>query len=246
MGSELHHWQHPYVNIAKVWRLDDTAKKSKKGVKKGDVKLETAGDIRSACWRIGGAVSSQNYIQFPDRGALKLSGRYCYLAFKPRGGKYFVAHFDIAADEGMSIRLSFSNMYKAAKLQAGSGQFPFLVAPSPTSVDGLASGAKGVQGAAPSSARWTMLIVDLKASMLIYFKARFRHLKGVTICSSCHVKGVFTSATEYDPSVTIAESRAAGCKSSTENLGARCSRAWENLCPNSHASVKRQKSAHAT
>jgi len=137
---------------------------------------------------------------------------------KPRGGKYFVAHFDIAADEGMSIRLSFSNMYKAAKLQAGSGQFPFLVAPSPTSVDGLASGAKGVQGAAPSSARWTMLIVDLKASMLIYFKARFRHLKGVTICSSCHVKGVFTSATEYDPSVTIAESRAAGCKSSTENL----------------------------
>lgn len=227
MGSELHHWQHPYVNIAKVWRLEDldSAKKSKRGIKKGDVKLETAADIRSACWRIGGAVSSQNCIQFPDRGSLKLTGRYCYLAFRPKGGKYFVAHFDVAADEGMStIRLSFSNMYKAAKLQASSAQFPFLVSPSPKSVDGLSghkNSTKGVHGAAPASARWTMLIVDLKASLAIYFKARFRHLKGITICSSCHVKGVYTSATEYDPSVTIAESRAAGCKSSTENLGIR-------------------------
>ena len=65
-----------------------------------------------------------------------------------------------------------------------------------------------------------MFIIDLKASLQIYFKARFRHLKSVTICSSCQLKGVFTSSTEYDPQITIAESRAAGCKSSTENLGA--------------------------
>ena len=67
MGSELHHWQHPYVNICKVWRLDETQTKAKKGLKKGDVKCETAKDIRSAVWRISGSVSSSNFVQFPGK-----------------------------------------------------------------------------------------------------------------------------------------------------------------------------------
>ena len=154
MGSELHHWQHPYVNIAKVWRLDDDSKKTKKGLKKGDVKLETSKDIRSNSWRISGSVSSQNYVQFPAQsGSLKLTGRYCYLAFRPRPNKYFVVHFDVTADEGPGLRLSFSNMYKVAKVSATGAQFPFLVAPAPNSVDGT-TGSKGVHGVAPASARW--------------------------------------------------------------------------------------------
>ena len=54
--------------------------------------------------------------------------------------------------------------------------------------------------------------------MKMYFSSSFKALRSVQICAACHLKGVYTSSTEYDPTVTISRAREAGCKSVSENL----------------------------
>ena len=174
-------WQNPFVNVAKVYKIgqpESGAPGVAKGTSKksaaiaGDVQQETNHQIRSSVWKICGPIPAKSYIQFPSdsKRSLGLVGSYCYVAFKPIPKKYFVFHFDLAAEgEHSTFRISFSNMFKAPKITSSTAQFPFYVAPGLNSVDGLAGGA-GTLGVAPKSSQWTMFILDMKTVMKYYFK----------------------------------------------------------------------------
>ena len=167
---------------------------------------------------------AKNYIQFPAKSGgrsrgLNLIGSHCYIAFRPAPSKTFVLHLDLLGpvEDDITFRISFSNMYKAAKIGHNQAQFPFHVAPAPGSVDGR-TGSKGTSGPAPKSTRWTMFIIDMKKIMKVYFNRRYSELKGVKICSACSLKGIYTSSVEYDPATTISAARKSGIKSVSENL----------------------------
>ena len=88
-------------------------------------------------YRITGSIPAGNYIQFPRTStqSLSLTGRYLYILFKPISGKYFVAHIDVATEDGLAIRISFSNLFKEFKSTSTWLQFPFVPRPPPGSVD---------------------------------------------------------------------------------------------------------------
>ena len=222
-------WQNPFVNVAKVYKIgqpESGAPGVAKGTSKktaaiaGDIQQETNNQIRSSVWKISGPIPAKSYIQFPSdtKRSLGLVGSYCYVAFKPIPKKYFVFHFDLAAEgEHSSFRISFSNMFKTPKITSSTAQFPFYVAPGLNSVDGAAGGAACL-GVAPKSSQWTMFILDMKTVMKYYFKKRFSELKMAKICANCFLKGIYTSSIEYDPMIAIKNARSQGIKSVSENL----------------------------
>ena len=93
--------------------------------------------LKCTVYRITGSIPAGNYIQFPRTStqSLSLTGRYLYLLFKPISGKYFVAHIDIATEDGLAVRISFSNLFKEFKSTSTWLQFPFVPRPPPGSVD---------------------------------------------------------------------------------------------------------------
>ena len=93
-------------------------------------------------YRITGSIPASNFIQFPRTStqSLGLTGRYLYCLFRPIPGKYFVVHIDVATDDGLTIRISFSNMFKEFKSTSTWLQFPFVSSPPPGSVDEVTLG----------------------------------------------------------------------------------------------------------
>jgi hypothetical protein len=93
--------------------------------------------LKCTVYRITGSIPAGNYIQFPRTStqSLSLTGRYLYLLFKPISGKYFVAHIDIATEDSLAVRISFSNLFKEFKSTSTWLQFPFVPRPPPGSVD---------------------------------------------------------------------------------------------------------------
>ena len=79
-------------------------------------------------YKISGSVPAGNYIQIPKTSSqsLGLTGRFMYLMFKPTPSKYFVVHIDVAANDGLIIRISFSNLFKEFKGTSTWLQFPFV------------------------------------------------------------------------------------------------------------------------
>ena len=57
------------------------------------------------------------------------------MLFKPIVTKYFVVHIDAATDDGIIIRISFSNLFKEFKSTSTWLQFPFVSNPAPGSVE---------------------------------------------------------------------------------------------------------------
>ena len=94
-------------------------------------------------YRISGSVPAGNYIQFPKTASqsLGLTGHYIYMLFKPIVTKYFVVHIDAATDDGVIIRISFSNLFKEFKSTSTWLQFPFVSNPVPGSIEAVTSAA---------------------------------------------------------------------------------------------------------
>lgn len=101
--------------------------------------------MKGTVYRITGSIPASNFIQFPHTStqSLGLTGRYLYCLFRPIAGKYFVVHVDVATDEGLTIRISFSNMFKEFKSTSTWLQFPFVSSPPPGSVDEVTLGEAG-------------------------------------------------------------------------------------------------------
>ena len=93
--------------------------------------------MKCTVYRITGSIPAGNYIQFPRTStqSLSLTGQYLYVLFKPISGKYFVAHIDVATEDGLAIRISFSNLFKEFKSTSTWLQFPFVPRPPPGSLD---------------------------------------------------------------------------------------------------------------
>uniref|UniRef100_A0A4W5QC57 WD repeat-containing protein 90 n=1 Tax=Hucho hucho TaxID=62062 RepID=A0A4W5QC57_9TELE len=175
-------WQHPYVNIFKHMRVEEWKKTSREG----DVTSYMDKTLMCSVFRIRGSIPASNYILLPKTStqSLGLTGRYLYLLFRPSPAKHFVVHLDIAAEEGQVIRVSFSNLFKEFKSTATWLQFPFLCGffywP-------------GLVGPAPSTVRWTCLMMDLQYVLSVYLNRRHSHLKTVKLCANMSVKNMFTS-----------------------------------------------------
>lgn len=97
--------------------------------------------LKCTVYRVTGSIPSNNYIQIPKTKtqSLGLTGRYLYLLFKPIAGKYFVVHMDLATDEGLIIRISFSNLFKEFKSTSTWLQFPFVCPAGKGTVEDLTS-----------------------------------------------------------------------------------------------------------
>ena len=102
--------------------------------------------LKCTVYRITGSIPAGNYIQLPkaQSQSLGLTGRYFYLLFKPVPTKYFVVHIDVATQDNLIVRISFSNLFKEFKSTSTWLQFPFLCNASKGSVQAYASvGSKG-------------------------------------------------------------------------------------------------------
>ena len=101
--------------------------------------------MKGTVYRITGSIPASNFIHFPRTStqSLGLTGRYLYCVFRPIAGKYFVVHLDVATDDGLTIRISFSNMFKEFKSTSTWLQFPFVSSPPPGSVEEVTLGEAG-------------------------------------------------------------------------------------------------------
>lgn len=91
-------------------------------------------------YKITGSIPASNYIQLPQTStqSLGLTGRYVYLMFRPVPGKYFVVHMDAVTQDGLVVRISFSNLFKEFKSTSTWLQFPFVCHAASSSISGVA------------------------------------------------------------------------------------------------------------
>ena len=84
--------------------------------------------LKCTIYRITGSIPAGNYIQLPKTSSqsLGLTGRYLYLALRPIPSKYFVVHIDVATQDALVVRISFSNLFKEFKSTSTWLQFPFV------------------------------------------------------------------------------------------------------------------------
>ncbi len=105
--------------------------------------------LKGTVYRITGSIPAGNYIQLPKTStqSLGLTGRYMYLQFKPIPGKYFVVHIDVATQDGLVVRVSFSNLFKEFRSTSTWLQFPYVCNASRGSVcSHTAAVSKGLYG----------------------------------------------------------------------------------------------------
>ncbi|CAH3162897.1 unnamed protein product [Porites lobata] len=172
--------------------------------------------LKGTVYRITGSIPASNFIQFPRTStqSLGLTGRYLYCLFRPIPGKYFVVHIDVATDDGLTIRISFSNMFKEFKSTSTWLQFPFVSSPAPGSVDevtvGEASVLSSLVGMTPQATRWTVLVLDFRYILSVYLNRQYAYMKNIRLCASMFLKGLFTSDIDYQPGISASEARKLG------------------------------------
>ncbi|XP_052535941.1 WD repeat-containing protein 90 isoform X1 [Tympanuchus pallidicinctus] len=215
-------WQSPYLNIFKHFRVEEW----KRSHKEGDVTTVMDKTLKGTVYRIRGSIPASNYLQLPRTGSqsLGLCGRYLYLLFRPLPRKYFVVHLDVATEENLVVRVSFSNLFKEFKSTATWLQFPFICGAAKGSLrDSTARASRqgslsaDLVGAAPANARWTCLVLDLHYVLSLYLSRRYSHLRSIKLCSNLLVKNVCTSDLLFEPGVTLSEARRASpaCQGAT-------------------------------
>uniref|UniRef100_F7AB67 CFA20 domain-containing protein n=1 Tax=Ciona intestinalis TaxID=7719 RepID=F7AB67_CIOIN len=200
-------WQHPFVNVFKQFKVENW----KKASKEGDVTSVMDKHLKCTVFKIQGSIPAGNFIQLPRTStqSLGLTGRFLYFMFKPLPAKYFVIHVDTVSEDGLVVRISFSNLFKEFKSTSTWLQFPFACQPV---------GAKtNFMGPAPVAQKWTTLVLDLHYILSMYINRKFSHLKNIRICANVLIKNCFTSDISYDPRISIIQARKMGITSVDEN-----------------------------
>ncbi|KAM8730726.1 WD repeat-containing protein 90 isoform 2-T2 [Acanthopagrus schlegelii] len=107
-------------------------------------------------------------------------------------------------------------MFKEFKATATWLQFPFLCGAAKDSVyESTAKSAKhGLVGPAPTSVRWTCLMLDLQYTLSVYLSRCYSHLRSIKLCANMAVKNIFTSDLLLDPGVSFSEAKLLGLSSS--------------------------------
>jgi len=112
-------WQQPFVNVIKF--CSSPSDKSKQHGTEGSVVQEMDKDVGRTVFRIKGSVPSNNYVSFPstipkNKGdVLGLIGQFCYFQLKV-SKEVFVFHIEVMTKDELTIRFSFSNIYKQIKV----------------------------------------------------------------------------------------------------------------------------------
>ncbi|XP_048238655.1 WD repeat-containing protein 90-like isoform X1 [Haliotis rufescens] len=204
-----HLWQHPYVNVFKHFNIASW----KKSTKEGEVSSSMDKNIKGTVFRVTGSIPAGNYIQLPKTTSqsLGLTGRYFYLMFRPIPSKYFVVHLDIATQDNLVVRISFSNLFKEFKSTSTWLQFPFVTSPFGGSVhSSFGSSCRDNSGPTPMSVKWTVLCLDFHYILSMYLNRKFSYLKSIRLCANMTVKNIFTSDMLYDPGMTLEEAKRRG------------------------------------
>lgn len=140
--------------------------------------------------------------------SLGLTGRYIYFLFKPVPNKCFSLHIDIATVEKVSIRVSFSNLFKEFKVTSTWLQFPYVIqAPKGSVYEKTELNARDLSGSAPPITKWTILCIDLIGLTQSYSSRTYQCVRGYKLCANMLVKNVITSDLLYEPGITHAEAR---------------------------------------
>ncbi|KAK3091415.1 hypothetical protein FSP39_019740, partial [Pinctada imbricata] len=202
-------WQHPYVNVFKHFNISTW----KKATKEGEVSTLMDKTIKCTVYKITGSIPAGNYIQLPkaQTQSLGLTGRYMYILFKPIPSKYFVVHIDVATQDNLIVRVSFSNLFKEFKSTSTWLQFPFLCNAAKGTVAAYSAiGSKEHSGPAPMSTRWTILCLDFNQILTEYLNRKFSYVKSVRLCANMMVKNIFTSDTLYEPGISVDKAKKSG------------------------------------
>nr|XP_006813552.1 PREDICTED: WD repeat-containing protein 90-like [Saccoglossus kowalevskii] len=199
-------WQHPFVNVFKHFNVGEW----KKSTKEGEVMSVMDKQLKCTVYRISGSIPAGNYIQLPKTStqSLGLTGRYFYLLFKPVPGKYFVVHLDIATNDGLIVRISFSNLFKEFKSTSTWLQFPYIC--NPIMPHQKIVSISDHDGPAPPVVRWTLLMLDFQYILSMYLNRKYSHLKNIKLCSNMMVKNVFTSDMQYEPGLSLKTAKRSG------------------------------------
>lgn len=203
-------WQHPYVNVFKHLNIGEW----RKATKEGEVVSVMDKSLKCTVYRITGSIPAGNYIQLPRTSSqsLGLTGRFLYLLFKPVPGKYFVTHIDVTTQDGLVVRLSFSNLFKEFKSTSTWLQFPFVCPAGKGSVERITAktARKDLHGPAPQSSKWTLLLLDLQYILSMYLNCKYKYVKSMRLCANMYVKNVFTSDMQYEPDISLQDARDMG------------------------------------
>uniref|UniRef100_H2ZR20 CFA20 domain-containing protein n=1 Tax=Ciona savignyi TaxID=51511 RepID=H2ZR20_CIOSA len=157
-----------------------------------------------------GSIPAGNYIQLPrtTTQSLGLTGRFLYFMFKPLPSKYFVIHVDTVSEDGLVVRVSFSNLFKFKSTSTWL-QFPFACQPAKAKTNFM--------GPAPHAQKWTVLVLDMHYILSMYINRKFSHIKNLRICANILIKNCFTSDISYDPRISVDQARLLGITSVDEN-----------------------------
>ena len=106
-------WQLPFVNIFKHFGVGKWNKCSKEG----DVTEVSDKTLKVTVLKVHGLIPASNFIQFPKMfsQSMGLVGAYAYFQLRAVPGKFFMVHLDVVVEGGMSVRVSFSNLYKVIR-----------------------------------------------------------------------------------------------------------------------------------
>jgi hypothetical protein len=122
-------WQHPYVNVFKQMCIYD----GHHSRIQGDVKSVLDPTLNKTVLCIRGSISAANFIELPGPGsthrervrnpaaaritALGLTGEYMYIQLRVMADRFFSVHIDVLTTQGLTIRLSISNIFKYIKVR---------------------------------------------------------------------------------------------------------------------------------
>ena len=144
-----------------------------------------ANEIGRKGYMLRGNISSKNFIQIPHpqlKKTLGLTGRYIYVQMQAFEDKPFYVHFDFSIDERNNLRFALSNLFRAL------GTANNFVMQIPVQATG----------------QWCVVCVDVESMLRQFelfppeFEVHGSHvLKSIQICSTCNVRGIFTSDNLY-------------------------------------------------
>ncbi|XP_057682899.1 WD repeat-containing protein 90 isoform X2 [Corythoichthys intestinalis] len=198
-------WQHPYVNIFKEYRVSEWQNASKVG----DVSPSWDKTINCSVFRIRGPVPAENFILIPKNASqsLGLKGRYLYLLFKPTPRKPFLIVLDVGTENGRTVRISISNMFKEFDFTPTSLLFPIQCK---LEFEWSQETAFKSTKQCPK-VHWTCLMMDLQLTLATYLnRLYYSHLKSIKLCSNMSVKNVFTTDLQLTPELSYQQAKYLG------------------------------------
>ncbi|KNC47081.1 WD repeat-containing protein 90 [Thecamonas trahens ATCC 50062] len=171
-------WQEPLVNVFRAFKVDQF----KCADMAGAVGSAVDKTIGRKVFQLSGSVPAANYLRVPKSksASLNLVGRYVYVQFKAprRAASVYAMHFDVRTQDGLTLRISLSNMYSEIKVSPSLIQLP--------------------TGHIPGG-KWTVLVLDAAAVLDMHSTRVYHSLKAIQLCSTLLVRNVFTSYNIYSP-----------------------------------------------